>query len=146
MADEKQLSLFPDTEPRCSHCDGTGWTKAAGVNGVVRCSCVVQRRDHLAAEGITKAVTNLDPEYREKFLETAQEFAQRGLPFTSETVIAAVGLPRGRVGSNLNNAVGALINGLGKRGVIAKVGKVKSQRPRSHGAEIWVWRGCSKAG
>ena len=60
--------------------------------------------------------------------------------FTSEDVVDAVGLPSGDVRMNANNAVGAMMNGLARRGLIAKTGvRVQSKRPSSHGAELILW-------
>ena len=60
--------------------------------------------------------------------------------FTSEDVVDAVGLPSGDVRMNANNAVGAMMNGLARKGVIAKTGlHVQSKRPSSHGAELILW-------
>jgi hypothetical protein len=63
-----------------------------------------------------------------------------GRRFTSEDVLAIVGLPTGRVEANANNAVGAMMTGLAKRGLIRKTTtRVPSRRASSHGAELIVW-------
>lgn len=63
-----------------------------------------------------------------------------GERMTSEDVVAVVGLPTGDVAVNANNAVGAMMNGLAKRGIIRKTTiRVPSRRKTSHGAELIVW-------
>lgn len=62
-----------------------------------------------------------------------------GTRLTSEDVIDAIGLPSGEVGTNANNAVGAMMNGLAKRGLIVKAGRALSRRSSSHGAELTMW-------
>jgi hypothetical protein len=60
--------------------------------------------------------------------------------FTSEDVLERVGLPRPAGASNANNAVGAMMSGLARQGVIRKTAKRRpSTRPSSHGREIAVW-------
>ena len=60
--------------------------------------------------------------------------------FTSEDVLQRVGLPRPAGTSNANNAVGAMMSGLAKRGIIRKTSKRRpSTRTSSHGREIAVW-------
>lgn len=60
--------------------------------------------------------------------------------FTSEDVIDRVGLPRPDGTSNANNAVGAMMTGLARQGVIRKTAKRRpSTRTSSHGREIAVW-------
>jgi hypothetical protein len=66
--------------------------------------------------------------------------SRQGERMTSEDVVAVVGLPTGEVGKDANNAVGAMMNGLAKRGVIRKTSlRVPSRRKTSHGAELIVW-------
>lgn len=62
-----------------------------------------------------------------------------GTRLTSEDVIDAIGLPSGEVGTNANNAVGAMMNGCAKRGLIVKAGRVLARRTGSHGAELTLW-------
>lgn len=63
-----------------------------------------------------------------------------GERMTSEDVIAVVGLPTGEVSKDANNAVGAMMNGLAKRGILRKTSlRVPSRRKSSHGAELIVW-------
>lgn len=85
----------------------------------------------LTPEGIT--------EWKQAFRDTVFAFP-RGRRFTSEDVLAIVGLPTGEVAKDANNAVGAMVNGLAKRGLIRKtITRVPSRRSSSHGAELIVW-------
>jgi len=60
--------------------------------------------------------------------------------FTAEHVVAYFGLPTNGHGINKNNAVGAIMTGLAKRGYIRKTGDyVKSSRPERHGGMVAVW-------
>ena len=80
--------------------------------------------------------------WKAKFKESVRAFARTRQPFTSEDVIAVVGLPCGDVAMNANNAVGAMMTALAKRGVICKTGnRVQSRRKSSHGAELTEWIG-----
>lgn len=68
--------------------------------------------------------------------------ASQRVPFTSEDVTRSVGLPRGTVSSNANNAVGALIAAASRRGLIVRTGqRVRSKRASSHAAELTEWVG-----
>lgn len=83
--------------------------------------------------------------WKAEFVAAVQEMVDRGWVFTSEDVLSVVGLPRVEVGVNANNAVGAMMNGLAKRGIIKKTAeRRKSRRPSSHGAELAVWAGAAK--
>lgn len=63
-----------------------------------------------------------------------------GRRFTSEDLVGAIGLPSGMPGTNINNAVGAVISGFARRGLIAFTGeRVRSRRVSSHSAEVKVW-------
>ena len=60
--------------------------------------------------------------------------------FTSEDVTAVCGLPTGRVTYNGNNAVGAMMTALARKGIIRKTSiRVPSRRKHAHGAELIVW-------
>jgi hypothetical protein len=63
------------------------------------------------------------------------------LGFTTEDVIDRVGLPRGVIGTNLNNAVGAWASREAKAGRIRQIDTVPSRRRTSHGAKIALWIG-----
>ena len=78
-------------------------------------------------------------EWKQAFRDTVAGF-YIGRRFTSEDVLAIVGLPTGEVAKDANNAVGAMVNGLAKRGLIRKtITRVPSRRSSSHGAELIVW-------
>lgn len=63
-----------------------------------------------------------------------------GRRFTSEDVTAVCGLPAGRVTYNGNNAVGAMMTALARKGRIRKTSmRVPSRRKHAHGAELIVW-------
>lgn len=62
--------------------------------------------------------------------------------FTSEDLIDLVGLPRPDAGTNRNNAVGAVMSGAARAGLIAKTGRyVETRRPSSHARIVAVWKG-----
>lgn len=96
----------------------------------------------LKGEALMKADENARAEYKAKFYSALIELAVSGEPFTSEDIIEMIGLPRTQIQANRNNAVGALMNGAARRGLIRKTGmRVLSTRPRSHGAELAEWVG-----
>jgi hypothetical protein len=82
-------------------------------------------------------------EWKRRFRRAVTLLAAEGNTFTSEDVIELVGLPRENVKKDRNNAVGAMMNGMAKRGVIRKTGRhVLSKRPTSNGAELNEWTGA----
>jgi hypothetical protein len=82
-------------------------------------------------------------EWRENAYLQIQFLARARRPFTSEDVVAAVGLPAGGVRTNRNNAVGAVMNGAAKRGWIVKTGRrVTAKRKQLHAAELTEWTGA----
>lgn len=86
----------------------------------------------LKDDGIKKALSHVPDDYRSVFERTALSFTQ---PFTSEDVILKIGMPPSH-----SSAVGAMINGLAKRGLIRKTGQyVKSSRPSCHAAIMALW-------
>jgi hypothetical protein len=92
-------------------------------------------------EGMSKALAKegLDG-WKDEFYKAAQYLCDSGDSFTSEDVLDLVGLPSGTIKSNANNAVGAMMNGLARKGKIRKTGERRlSKRPSSHGAELTVW-------
>jgi len=81
-------------------------------------------------------------EWKRDFYNAVSHLCFTGETFTSEDVLDLVGLPSGTIKSNANNAVGAMMNGLARKGEIRKTGERRpSQRPTSHGAELTVWVG-----
>lgn len=63
---------------------------------------------------------------------------ERGCRFTADDLIEAKGTPT-EVGINKNNAVGAYLNGVARRGLTRAVGRVASRRRTNHGRFITVW-------
>jgi hypothetical protein len=97
----------------------------------------------LKEAGMQQALEHALDEWKDRFRATVTHLANTGLPFTSETVIAEVGLPTSQIASNANNAVGAMMNGLSRKRVIRKTGRrVLSKRASSHGAELTEWEGA----
>lgn len=97
--------------------------------------------DKEKAKGMEMALDAANEEWKQKFREVALEFASDGRPFTSEDVVAIVGLPRVDPGLHKNNAVGAMMSGLARAGYIVKVGHRNSRRTISHASEIATWVG-----
>ena len=93
-------------------------------------------------EGMNRAL-DAAAEWRESAYATIAVLARSGEPFTSEDVVALVGLPVGGVGTNRNNAVGAVMNASAKRGWIVKTGRrVTAKRRTLHAAELTEWTGA----
>ena len=63
-----------------------------------------------------------------------------GVTFTSEDMLAAIGLPSGGIGQHKNNAVGAAMAAISKTGLIQHQGYEKSKRKVSHSAVLSRWR------
>lgn len=85
------------------------------------------------------------PDWTQLAREAIGWLAEEGEPFTSEDLVRIVGLPRpGATRSNRNNAVGAVLGGAARRGVIRKVGYRNAQRPRLHAAQLAVWEGIPR--
>lgn len=83
--------------------------------------------------------------WKRRFKASLGMRARRGEPFTSEDIIRAIGLPRGKVKSNANNAVGAMMNAAARKGIIVKTGRrVLAKRPTSHAAELTEWIGTPR--
>jgi hypothetical protein len=90
----------------------------------------------LKEAGIRTVTSNTPEGYREAFDRVLDELASTGLEFTSEDVTSVVGQP-----PNHPNAVGAMINGAAKRGVIRKCGYRQAKRPNQHATVIAIWAG-----
>ena len=92
--------------------------------------------------GMTQAIDHAELPWKDRFDLTVRRLADAGVPFTSEDVIAHVGLPTGKINLHRNNAVGAMMNAAAKRKIIRKTGRhVPSKRTASHGAELTEWVG-----
>lgn len=94
----------------------------------------------LKERGMAQARQAFDVQtWKAHFVATVEDMASRGWSFTSEDVLAVVGLPR-EVGTNMNNAVGAMMNALARKGVIFKTSERRqARRSSSHGRELAVW-------
>jgi len=104
--------------------------------------------EQLKQEGMQLALMpeSID-DWKQRFRAAAEYLADTGAGFTSEDVIYITGLPTGDIGMNANNAVGAMMNALARKGVIKKTQlRRQSKRPTSHGAELVVWAGTSNIG
>ncbi len=99
----------------------------------------------LRDEGMALAEEAAHEELKMEFRSEASRLASLGVVFTSEDITETVGLPRGSVGTNQNNAVGAMMNGLSRYGRIKRVGSRLSRRPGSHAAELAEWIGVEWA-
>ncbi len=93
-------------------------------------------------EGMAKATSHAHAEWKDEFRQAVRDLAATYVPFTSEDVLSETGLPSGQIGKDMNNAVGALMNGQARQGVMRKTGRrVLSRRPSSHAAELTEWIG-----
>ena len=99
--------------------------------------------DELKRQGQDKAIEAV-PDYRKQFLDWIRN-QPSGTLHTFEDITNSIGLPRGdQVGSNRNNAVGALMSSCAKMGLQHKISRVKAKRPNQHGTEIGLWQRSSK--
>ena len=95
------------------------------------------------AEGQAQVLSSeTQAEWRARFEAEVRRLADGHQLFTSEDVVDLVGMPSSAHGMNRNNAVGAMMTGLARKGIIRKTDRREpSRRPSSHGAEIVVWTG-----
>lgn len=77
--------------------------------------------------------------------EAMRTLAASGRTFTSEDLTDMVGLPSGDVGTNRNNAVGAVVSWAVRTGLVVAVGQTKSTRARSNAAKLSVYVGAQHA-
>lgn len=94
--------------------------------------------ERLRDRGTRAAELNTWSPYRQKFLGHI-EALPAGTLFTSDDVIAAVGLPI----ASSKNALGGLITAAAKQGLVEPVGFQKSRRTSRHGSWIRQWRRTS---
>jgi len=87
------------------------------------------------------AAADAVPTWFDQATASVARLARLGTEFTSEDVIAEVGLPNVEVGKDRNNAVGSLMTACAKRGMIHRVGRRKAKRRNSHSAEVGIWLG-----
>lgn len=91
-------------------------------------------------EGIARALDSYQ-QWQTRFRRAVRVVSHEMNEFTSEDIVRLVGLPTGEARMNANNAVGAMMNALGRTGMIEKTGARRaSTRRSSHGAELTVWR------
>lgn len=96
----------------------------------------------LKAAGQAAVIASADETWTKQWWATLGALAATGQPFTSEDIIAKIGLPTGDVGMNRNNAVGAMMTAASTRKIIRKTGTyVVAKRPSSHGAVLAQWVG-----
>jgi len=101
---------------------------------------MIHEGEQLKFEGMALA-SDAVPDWYDQAWTVLLGLAAKGDPFTSEDVVAVVGLPRGDVSTNKNNAVGALISSAARKHIIHKVGYRNSKRPALHAAALAVWVG-----
>jgi|SRR5262245_36291101 len=96
--------------------------------------------EQLKLDGMQTAADAV-PNWYELAYAALCDLARSGREFTSEDVTARVGLPRGEVETNRNNAVGALMSACARQGIIRRVGYRKAERSDLHAAVVGVWVG-----
>lgn len=86
-------------------------------------------------DGMDRVLFGLSDEYRIKFCAVV-EGLPKGHEFTVENITEIVGRPP----EGKSNAVGALISGCGRRGLIRRTGRmIKAKRPSSNSTELSEW-------
>ena len=102
-----------------------------------------QEGDRRKHEGMQRAEDAALTEWKQDFDSHLTALAERGYRFTADDVVARSGLPSGGIAQNANNAVGAMMNGAARRGLIRKTGRyVKGRRASSHSRMIAEWVGA----
>lgn len=89
-------------------------------------------------QGIARANENVSSGWARDFDAAVEHYARLKLPFTSEDVLALVGLPPGNP-----NAVGARMNASARKGLIRRVGIRKGRRASAHARNISEWVGVA---
>jgi len=140
-----EATLFDIEDPNCSTCG------RLLIDGECRwCVSIKRNLDDGRKRKQRGMKQALQPDaladWKDAFYKAAERLGRSGDAFTSEDVLEIVGLPTGEIGQHANNAVGAMMNALARRGVIRKTGRhVPSKRPSSHGTEINEWVGVHRA-
>jgi len=81
-------------------------------------------------------------EWKTRASEVIDRLALTGRPFTVDAVVEEAGLPKGEIGVNVNNAIGAMFLSAMKRGMIWTTGRrVPTQRRSNHGRLVAEWVG-----
>jgi len=94
--------------------------------------------------GMSRAVESVSPAYRRLFVEWVANQSPGAL-YTSESVTAEIGLPRGEgQGMNRNNSVGALMHSCAKMGLHQKINLVVAKRPNQNATMIGLWQRSEK--
>jgi hypothetical protein len=91
--------------------------------------------DDLRDAGIAAVLASTDLEWRVAAERQLEDLARSGERFTSEDLTRVVGVPPSP------NAVGAVVNGAARRGLIRPVGFTNATRPSQHSATLRVWEG-----
>lgn len=127
---ETLFDLDPTTCPDCGRSlehGRCGWCDSAEAT---------RRKE----DGIDKALRKAATLKWQKAAEDWLWDLPAGHRFTSEELVDVIGLPVGREAAGKNNAVGALMNGIAKKGVIRNTQQyVKTSRPASHSRVVAVW-------
>ena len=75
---------------------------------------------------------------------TIADLADTGAPFTCDHILERAGLPRGGLGINANNSVGAIMMKACAAGVIRRTGlRVPTTRRSNKGRHVAEWVGCA---
>lgn len=136
-----QGNLFVPTPAKCACSCGCVTMNRDGSGRCTACALKLCGGEKLKEQAQANALA-AHPEWGARAMREVERLARCGIPFTSEDVVLMVGLPTGKVATNKNNAVGALITSAAKHGLIVKTGRyVPSKRRRSHGAALAEWRG-----
>lgn len=94
--------------------------------------------EHRKADGIERALAGAVTWVEMAKLAALWIGAQR-TTFTSEDITGLIGLPRTSVGTNKNNAVGAVMSALANASMIRRHSVTKSKNPQGHSAIITCW-------
>jgi hypothetical protein len=64
-------------------------------------------------------------------------------PVHSEMITDRIGKPRGETGQHRNNAVGSIMSGAAKRGILIPIDRMNAEHPESHAnnRNVWIWTG-----
>lgn len=99
---------------------------------------IYSQAEALKQQGMAVAIAAQPEEWKARVNAVIETLALLGRPFTADDVSAAAGdSPTGSQG-----AMGALITGAAKRGLIVKQSETTSQRRSVHGKSVGVWIGA----
>lgn len=138
-----ELALFPEEPPK----PRTGPERHLARIGMQIPAMSMQLESERIAkeEGQRLALQAARDTYKRRFEMSVKYFTQANTPtpFTVDDVIAMIGLPPFN-GKNTSNAVGALMAGLAKGGLIRSIGWQESTRKGNHARPVRVWIGAAK--